>query len=101
VSADGDGAPADDVLLDVDDLHVTFPSEDGKVMAVRGSCPRRIHTSMIALAPVLRLMLAARSRSSVRLAMIRAALTLERRMFSRATVTHGNGPMGSIPTSLV
>ena len=25
-----------DVLLDVEDLHVTFPSEDGKVMAVRG-----------------------------------------------------------------
>ena len=36
MSADGDGAPTDDVLLDVDDLHVTFPSEDGKVMAVRG-----------------------------------------------------------------
>ena len=31
----GDG-PSDEVLLDVDDLHVTFPSEDGKVMAVRG-----------------------------------------------------------------
>jgi peptide/nickel transport system ATP-binding protein len=32
-----DGADVDsDVLLDVDDLNVTFPSEDGEVMAVRG-----------------------------------------------------------------
>ena len=36
MSAGGDGSPIDDVLLDVEDLHVTFPSEDGKVMAVRG-----------------------------------------------------------------
>jgi peptide/nickel transport system ATP-binding protein len=35
VSAADLGADAD-ILLDVDDLHVTFPSEDGKVMAVRG-----------------------------------------------------------------
>ncbi len=32
-----DGAVGhDDLLLDIEDLHVTFPSEDGKVMAVRG-----------------------------------------------------------------
>ena len=38
VGVDG-AAPApvdDDVLLDVQDLHVTFPSEDGDVLAVRG-----------------------------------------------------------------
>lgn len=32
----GDQPPSDELLLDVEDLHVTFPSEDGKVMAVRG-----------------------------------------------------------------
>ncbi len=32
----GDVTGSDEILLDVDDLHVTFPSEDGKVMAVRG-----------------------------------------------------------------
>ena len=32
----GDTASSDEILLDVDDLNVTFPSEDGKVMAVRG-----------------------------------------------------------------
>ncbi len=31
-----DAARSDEVLLDVKDLNVTFPSEDGKVMAVRG-----------------------------------------------------------------
>lgn len=31
-----DAAPHDDLLLEVDDLHVTFPSEDGQVLAVRG-----------------------------------------------------------------
>ncbi len=30
------GPPSDELLLDVEDLNVTFPSEDGQVMAVRG-----------------------------------------------------------------
>jgi peptide/nickel transport system ATP-binding protein len=37
VSAETNGGPpSDDLLLEVEDLHVTFPSEDGQVMAVRG-----------------------------------------------------------------
>ena len=37
MSAEGNGdRPSDELLLDVEDLNVTFPSEDGMVMAVRG-----------------------------------------------------------------
>jgi peptide/nickel transport system ATP-binding protein len=32
----GAESPSEELLLDVEDLNVTFPSEDGKVMAVRG-----------------------------------------------------------------